>query len=187
VVLLLAAALGCGLSGPASAGEVADAAAEAEARLADSPRSEAWDAFARAVDAFWAAAPLGIRTAVLAESVEGYGRYEPRADGPFASGDRLTVYLEPVGYGWIAEDGLSRIGLAVDLEIRGGEGIILASEPGFALIEQAARTRIHELQATIGVTLPTLNPGSYELRLKLRDLSPEGGEATAVFPIEIAG
>lgn len=170
---------------PARGGEAADQALKAEQLIFIGRRAEAWTAIEEAIDALWAAAPLAIRTAQIAESVEGYGRYQPRAEGPFASGERLTAYIEPAGFGWIEEGGESRVRLAVDLEIRGGQGIILAAEPDFAVIEETARSRIHELQATIEITLPTLDPGPYELRLTFRDASPKGGQATAVLPFEI--
>lgn len=177
---------GLALAPPAIAEDAANLARKAEQMLFIGRRAESWTTWDETVDAFWQAAPMVIRKALVVDSVGGFGRYEPRADRRFASGERLTAYVEPVGYGFTADGEQNRIRLDVDLEIRGGQGIILASEPDFAVVEQSGRSRIHELQATIEVTLPTLNPGSYELRLKFRDASAEGGEATAILPFEIS-
>ena len=57
-------------------------------------------AFDKAADAFWNAMPFQIRTALFANSVAGFGKFEPRPDASFRSGDTATIYLEPVAYGF---------------------------------------------------------------------------------------
>ncbi len=121
---------------PALAGEAADATAAAEALIPAAAPSVAWDAFERATELFWAEAPLAFRAATLAESVDGFGQYQPRSGNSFAAGDVLAAYLEPVGYGWTPIGDDYRIRFTVDVAILSADGQTVASEDAFAVIEQ---------------------------------------------------
>ena len=154
-----------------AAGEIADAATEAEALLTNGAPAEAWELFDQATELFWAEAPLAFRAALLAESVTGFGQFEPRETATYVVGDPLIVYLEPIGYGWTAIGNEFRVRLAVDIEIASDEGGLIASETDFAVIEHLGRTRSREFQATIMMTIPQLPTGGYELTLTLRDIT----------------
>ena len=94
------AVVALGLSvGEASAGEIADRAAEADSLIATGKPAEALSAFDKAAQAFWDASPLQFRVALLADEVSGFGAYKPHGDLPFKEGDKLTLYVEPVGFG----------------------------------------------------------------------------------------
>jgi hypothetical protein len=170
---------------PAAAGPLADKAAEAEAMLGSGDTAGAVAAFDDATDAFWAGLPFVLRTAVFADSVEGFGRYQPRANATFRSGDTATVYLEPVGYEFVSAAGLYRAAFSTALQIRTRGGLILAESEDFGKIVWAGRSQSHEVPLTIGVTLPDLKPGDYELALTLTD-DASGEMATAIFSFKIA-
>lgn len=172
--------------GAAGAGDVADRAAEAEALLAAGNAASALAAFDKAAAAFWIASPLQFRQALFAESVAGFGNYQPRADASFKTGDTLLLYLEPIGYGFLAEADGFKVLLAVDVEIRTPGGLVLGKAADFAKLEWSARSRTREIHATVSFPLPSLKPGDYQLVLKLRDQgSPKTAELT--LPFAIAG
>lgn len=169
---------------PASAQDIGAAFGQAEALLAGDDPAVVWPAFDRAVELFWAEAPLAFRTVVLAETVEGYGRYQPRADNRFGAGDRLTVYVEPVGYGWTAIGAEYRIRFAIGMEISSQQRGTLVAEPDFATVERLARNRGREFEATVAFTVPALPPDLYLLALTFRDAAT-GKTATAAIDFEI--
>lgn len=170
----------------AGAGDIADRAAEAEALLAADNAASALAAFDKAAAAFWIASPLQFREALFAESVAGFGNYQPRANQAFKAGETLLLYLEPIGYGFLpAPDGF-RVSLAVDVEIRTPGGLVLGKAEDFAKLEWKARSRTREIHATVSFPLPSLKPGEYLLYLRFRDQgSPKMAELT--LPFTIAG
>ena len=63
---------------------------------------------------------------------------------------------------------------------------MLGKAADFARLEWNARSRLHEVHATLAFALPKLKPGDYELVLTLRDQgSWKTGEIT--LPFAIAG
>jgi len=165
-------------AGTVAAGEIADAATEAETLLTNGAPGEAWEVFDRATELFWAEAPLAFRRVLLAENVSGFGRFERRENTNFSAGDRLTVYLEPIGYGWTAIGDDFRVRFVVDIEIASIENGVIAVEADFAIVEYLGKTRSRDFQATIAMTIPQLPAGGYELRLTFRDAAT-GKIATA--------
>ena len=166
------------------AGDVADRAAEAEALLAGGNAASALAAFDKAAAAFWIASPLQFRQALFAESVAGFGNYQPRADASFKAGDTLLLYFEPIGYGFLPAAGGFKVSIAVDVEIRTPGGLVLGKAEDFAKLEWSARSRTLEIHATVSFPLPSLKPVEYELVLKLRDQgSPKTAELTLPFAI----
>ncbi len=175
------------LAAPASfAGEAADAAADAEALLRNGAPTEIWDAFDRAVELFWAEAPMSFRTVALVESVDGYGQYVLRSSDVFAAGDTLTAYLEPQGYGWTAIGDQYRIRFTVDVAITSLTGETVAAEDAFATIDRLGNARRREFEATVRLTLPALPPGAYALALTFHDAAT-GKAATATIAFVIGG
>lgn len=153
----------------AGAGEISQHAAAADDLLQAGKPEEALAAFDQATDAFWRASPLQVRTATFANSVGGFGRYQPREDANFRSGETATVYLAPVGYGFVEDAPSWRVALTTDLEIRTPGGLILARADDFGDLAWQGRTRSHEVHAAIAVALPDLKPGDYLLHLTLTD------------------
>ena len=107
VLAALAAAL-TALPVAASAGEIADKAAEAESLLSGGKPQEALAAFDQASEDFWNASPLQMRVATFVESVAGFGDYQPLAKASFKAGDTLFV---PKGapLGWKCSEDVKKI------------------------------------------------------------------------------
>jgi hypothetical protein len=180
-----AAVLGLALASAAVAGPAADRAAEAEALLGQGDAAGALGAFDGAVDAFWGAMPLQIRTAVFAESASAYGKYEPLSGATFHPGDSVTVYLEPAGYGFVSAGGLYRVAFETALEIRTPGGLVLGKSDDFGKLVWSGRAKSREVQLAVSVALPDLKPGKYELALTLTD-DATGKSATATMPFAVA-
>jgi hypothetical protein len=169
--------------GRADAGEIADRAAEADSLIAVGKPAEALTAFDKAAEAFWDASPLQFRVALLADEVSGFGAYKAHGDAPFKEGDKLTLYVEPVGFGTQQVGNDVRSALAADVEIHTPGGLVLAKAENFGGVEWTGKRR--EVHATVTVPLPKLKPGEYQLVVTFRDLySPK--TATETLPFTIA-
>ncbi len=173
---------------PALARPIADGAAQAEQAITAGDAKGAIAAFDGATDAFWNAVPLAFRVATFATGISGFGQYTPVGDATFHAGDAVSIYLEPVGYGFLPAD--SGSGYAVryrtGIEIRTPGGLILGKTDDFGTAEWTGEAKSHEVQAVVAVTLPAaLKPGSYLLLLTLTDVATQK-QATTTLPFTIA-
>jgi hypothetical protein len=172
----------------AAAGPIADSATQAEQAIASGDAQAALSAFDTATDAFWNAIPLAFRVATFATGVSGFGQYTAVTDATFHAGDSVTIYLEPVGYGFLPAAGGSgySVRYRTGIEIRTPGGLILGKTDDFGTAEWSGRAKNHEVQASVSVTLPAaLKAGSYLLLLTLTDVATQK-QATATLPFTIA-
>lgn len=180
----VAVAIALAAAPPAAlAGEVADRAAAAEAHAAAGNSADAIATFDAAHEALWSTLPLSFRIAVFADGVTAFGKYEP-ASGPVHPGDTLTIYLEPVGYGFQTAGALNRVSLTPSIEIRTPGGLILGETSGAGKLTWEGRAKSREVHAALSVALPDLKPGDYELLVKLVD-DATGKEATVTLPFTV--
>ena len=189
---LVATLAALGTSG-ALAGEIADRAQRAEQLIGEALAggdeadetlaSKALAELDGVVDAFWREMPLRFRTAIFAEagSVKAFGKYQPRQNA-FSSGETVTIYVEPVGYGFFVTGAKFDIDLAAGVEIRSPGGIVFAEAPEFGRLEWTGRARSREVHGSISVSLPELKPGDYEIVVTLID-EATGKTARAELPL----
>jgi len=183
---IAALAAAAGLPGfAAAAGPVAEQASEAEAMMTNGNPQDALAMFDKAAGAFWVSSPLQLRKVLFADSVAGFGQYSPRADAVFRAGEHATIYLEPFGYAFAEDGDMFKVALAADLQIRTPGGLILAKADDFGGLEWSGRAKSREVHAQVGIDLPQLKPGSYELVLTLRDKSSPK-TTTATLPFSVA-
>ena len=168
----------------ALAGEITGFAADADGLLQQGKPQAALDAFDKATDAFWAASPLQVRTALFAASISGYAQYVPRTDSKFHSGDTATIYAEPVGYGFTSGDDAFTASFTAGIEMRTAGGLVLAKVDDFGQLEWHGRTKSHAIHLAVNVGLPTLKPGDYRLVLTLTD-GATAKAATITLPFSI--
>jgi len=153
----------------AAAGPAVDAAAKAEALVAEGKPAEALDAFDAAYEALWNFMPLGFRNIHLVESSAGYGIYEEQADRSFRADDRMAVYVEPVGYSYAeTADGYS-IDLKTSLEIRDTDGKVVAEAKDLWTGALETRRRNREFNMTLSYLVPFMRPGDYVAVFMVRD------------------
>ena len=172
------------LTTTALAGAITDQATSAETLLQQGNPGEALGAFDKATDAFWAAVPLQFRVALFASSVKGFGQYEPRADTSFHSGETAIVYLEPVGYGFTPAGSSFSVAFTTGIEISTVGGILLAKADDFGQLQWDGHSQSRAVHAAINVTLPTVKPGDYRLKLTLTDVTT-AKDASVTLPFTI--
>ena len=160
----LVLALVLAVAGPSVgfAGEIADNAAAAEKALADGDGSAAIQAFDRAQDALWTALPLTLRKVEKAIEATGYGIYTSRPDGPYKPGEKIYLYMEPVGYGY-RDDGLGNkvIDLVVDMTLFDGSGKEVGVYENFAGVSLSSRVKNRELLFGLTIDLGSSPAGKY--------------------------
>jgi hypothetical protein len=167
-----------------TAGEVAEKAAEAEALLQSGEAGPAFEALSAAVDSFWTRAPLTIKQAYFVTG-EDSAKFSPRPDGPFRSGETARVHLEPLGYGFSEDSGIVRVVLTTSIEIRTPGGLILAKTDDFGRLEWAGRAKSRTFNGRVGIDLPDLKAGDYELLVTVSD-EATGKTASVTLPFAIA-
>jgi hypothetical protein len=181
---MLTAASIVSMTTSASAGEIADNAAEAETLLGAGNAAGGFEALDAAIDAFWTDAPLTLRQVYFAGPA-GAGLAAKRPDGPFLPGEAARIYLEPVGYGFAEADGTYTVALDTGIEIRTPGGIILAKDPNFGHLEWKGTVRNRSFNGRIGIELPQLKAGDYELLITVDDPA-SGKSASATLPFTVA-
>ena len=182
--MIAASSIAVAAASGALAGPIGDKAGEAENLITSGDAAGSLAAFDAATDAFWAASPLQVRAALFADKVTAFGKYEPRASGPFHAGDTAQVYLEPVGYGFAADGGGTSVSFSAGVEIRKGD-VILGKTDDLGTFGWQGRTKSREVHAAVSVTLPSLSPGDYQLLVTLNDTN-SGKSATTTLPFTVA-
>ena len=118
----------------------------------------------------WTAAPLAFSKGLFVDGpVSGFGGYTPRENTSFTPDDTLTVYLQPVSYGYAETDMGYAISLRADYQVSNVSGQILAEQMGFATLEQISRNKQREFHATLTFQFEGLRPGDYTLTTQLTD------------------
>lgn len=164
---LVAALALAGLPGTASAQQPATALPEALAA-----------AYA-GLDAAWTQAPLSLAAATFVDGeVTGFGRYTPRGEAVFTEGEALTVYTQPVGFGYVETETGYGVRLVADFELLNTSGQVLAAQTGFAELAADSRAKLREFHATLRFAFEGLRAGDYTLVTKLTDTA--SGKTTDV-------
>ncbi|MCB1388947.1 MAG: hypothetical protein KDK12_07380 [Rhodobacteraceae bacterium] len=129
-----------------------------------------------ALVAAWQSMPLAVRNAsFVTEPASGYGLYTRRDNAVFAQGEPIIVYAEPLGYGWVRNEGEDTygFGLSIDLSIRDAQGGLLGAQQDFQRARLSSRDRNREFYITLTLNLSDAPPGEYILEYLLHDLVEE--------------
>lgn len=185
LVVLAAIALTAVAPAKAGAAEAAAFMRDAERFLANGDSDAALAAADEAISAFWKAMPLHLRVAGFVEpgSVTQFSQYVT-ADGSYQAGDAMSVYLEPVGYGFLSSERGQSVEIVAGMEIRSPGGIVYARAPDFAQLGWAGRTGTRELHGTLTLQVPPLAPGTYDLKIDLTDAAT-GKRTAATLPFTV--
>jgi len=184
-VICVCAVLLFGLGG-AAAGEIADLARGAEAKLQSGQNVEAIESLRQALRLAHDQSPLAFRKAVfVSEAPSGFGIYKERASSLFTPGEPLIAYVEPIGVGWAKQDsGDFHSLLTVDFDIRNPAGDILAGKKDFGRFEFVSREENTEIMTHLTLNLTGAPPGKYVLGVVYHDTTT-GKSANADLPFEI--
>ena len=183
-VMLLLLATG---AGPSLAGQLTDAARQAEMLAAEGKAKEAFETIRKALGDFSATLPFTIGEAVFVTGKpSAYGAYTPRPDAIFKSGEPLLTYLELVGLSWkTLPDGQFQSHFTVDLDLLDKAGETLASQPNFGDFTFTGRVRNQELYTHLTLDLTGADPGDYKVRYTVTDTTT-GSRAEVSLPFTIS-
>jgi len=167
VMLLLSA-------GPAFAGNLAQAAAKAEALAAAGNAAGAHDLMRDAIGDFSETLPFAIGKAVFVKTdPAGYAMYDPKQGQVFKPGETLVSYVEPVGLNWkpAKDAGKIQSHFTVDLDILSATGEQLASQKAFGDFTFTGFLRNQEIYATLRTDVSGAAAGDYILRFRFNDVN----------------
>ena len=185
IVVALALVAYTGLEPTASAQDLTDLAKEAKAAAKDGRDLEAYETMRRATLKMWRSSPLLFRKAIFVKKApKGFGIYDPRPDGPFKPGEKLFVYIEPIGFVWKERDGLKHAELVADLVLKDAEGTVLAEQEGFGTFTFDSRDQNTEVITALTIDFTEAPEGKYTAELKFTDMLGKKS-ATIELPFEI--
>lgn len=156
----------------ASAGSLADAAAQAEKMASSGDPAGAYALMREAVSDFSGTLPFSIAKAVyVSEPPLGYGIYTPRASSEFKANEPLISYIEPLGLTWKAADeaGKQQTKFTVDFDILDEAGDVLAGQKAFGSFSFTGLFRNQELFTHLTLDVSSAPPGNYTLRYTFND------------------
>jgi hypothetical protein len=147
------------------------------------------DRLEQAVIEAWERSPLVFRRALLVSgSPDAFGSYEPKPDQRYRPRDTVTIYVEPVGYGWRKIDGgLFEIELEADLLIKRPNGDIVTGKENFFHQTFKSHVRNREFFLKINIHLGRPNTGDYIAGIIVRDaVTGKSGSFEVPFTVEEA-
>ena len=187
IVLAFALAAGMGLGGTAGAEDLSGLVKQAQSKAKAGKNLEAYDTMRKAALQVWNAGPLLFRKAIfVTKAPAGFGIYDPRPDSVFKPGEKLILYVEPVGFTWKLGDGLNHAELIADLVLKDAEGKTIGQQEGFATFTFDSRDENLEVMSAVTIDLTDASAGKYAAELKFTD---KLGDKSATFslPFEIKG
>lgn len=184
-ILVLALLVGTAFAVAASAEELTDLAKQAETDVKDGKNPEAYDAIRKAALQVWNAGPLFFRKAIfVSQKPGGFGVYDPRPDSVFKPGEKLLIYVEPVGFTWQPKNDLNHAQLVVDLVLKDGEGNVVAQQQGFGTFTFDSREQNMETMTAVTIDFGDAPPGKYAAELTFHDTVGDKS-ANVELPFEI--
>ena len=129
-------------------------------------------------------ASLQVRNLTFADSVDGFGLYEPHVETKFHPGDQVTLYTEVENFRSESTKNGYRTSLATSYEVVDPQGRRVDGAQ-FPEVEDLCQNLRHDFHMQYGLALPTrIYPGTYELRLTITDqLSNKIGHSSIPFEI----
>jgi len=161
------------------------AVARAAERVTAGQPAEAVEALREAMLAVWSAAPLDlVMVAQATGQATGYRDYMPRDSAPYAAGEPLYVYIEPIGLRYEVADGVYTMGLAADFLVLNQDGTILGGQRNFADFPFTFHVPSTAVYMTASFQTDNLPPADYVLQLTVRD-TVGGGSVTRDVPFTV--
>ena len=155
---------------PAQAGELVDAATEAESALSGGEPAKAYEAMATAMTKVWDQIPLTIQKAVFtAADPQGFGIYDRRDNDEYKSTQEIVIYTEPAGYGFGKDGDLYTISMDLDFVLKTKEGEELGGQKSFSQWNLKSRVPNREFMGKLTYTFEGIQPGDYVITTTVRD------------------
>lgn len=176
------------IAGPVSAAGPFDAEIEKARAAAEAGKSlEAYEALKEAELALWnSMTEISLRKTVLVtEEPPFFGAYTPRENSRYHPGEPILLYVEPVGYTIIEEDGIYSYSLTADVTLLDTKGGVLGGQKDFGTWKFASRRPVTEFMMYFTFDFTGLDGGEYVIETIIRD---QHSPKTAAFstPVTIA-
>lgn len=132
---------------------------------------KAYETLHSALELFWQKTPLLLRNVQFVKGDNNsYGIYEPKDNNSFASGEKLYLYLEPVGYAFKKNpEGYYEFGFTADFTLEDDKGIDLAGQKGFADLSFNSWNHNTEVALTFTYTFTGFDKGKYKVITHVSD------------------
>ncbi|MEM9632808.1 MAG: hypothetical protein AAGA50_15870 [Pseudomonadota bacterium] len=148
--------------------------------------SEAFAQAQAAYDEAWDASGLAFLVATFTENGgSAYGQYTPRTNTVFSNGETLSIYAEPVGYGYRETGADFAFELTASYKLLNKSGQVLAGQDNFAVFAGNGRSKQRELAAALTFEFSGLPAGEYQLEASFTDEVKED-QAGFTLPFEIS-
>jgi hypothetical protein len=158
------------LTAGARAGELADAAATAERQVAQGQFLEAMTTMSEAQDKVWQQSPLLFRkTVFVASDPRGFGNYDPHEGSSFKRTDPVTLYVEPVGFGYRKDGEMQVIDLSLDFTVKNKKGRQIGAQKSFANPQLRSRVQNREFFLKVVYDFSAAPAGDYEVTTTVND------------------
>lgn len=140
-----------------------------------------------AYDQAWTASGLAFTAVTFTDgSATGYGQYTPRDNAVFTDEEALTVYAEPVGYGFSESGGNYAYQLTASFRLLNLSGQVLAEQDNFANFSGNGRSKKRELSAALTFQFSGLPAGEYQLEARFQD-EVGGSQSSFTLPFSVTG
>ena len=114
---------------------------------------------------------LAVATFVRADA-DGFGMYQERGNNRFAKGEKLSIYMEPLGFKYKPDGDMITFGFTVDFSILKGDSILGGKEK---FLDQTFRSHHanDEIMLNTSINLTGAPAGDYEVELVVHDKSSQ--------------
>lgn len=189
IAFLFAFVAGVGAGGSGHAQSVQELAKSAESEAKRGNDLEAYNTIRKAALSIWEKGPLLFREALFVKSAPtGYGLFDPRPNNVFKPGEKLFIYVEPVGFTWKKESGLNHAELVSDLILKDSEGEVLGEQAGFGTFTFNSRDNNMEVMTALTIDFTEAPVGKYVAELKFTDkLGNKSASFELPFEIKVEG
>ncbi|MCK9554691.1 ferrochelatase [bacterium] len=153
------------------AGEFGDKIDKADDCYQQGRHIDAVDNLKDAVKIAWEAAALSARNInFVKDGNSGFQKFVIREDRPFAGGENIIIYLEPVGFSVEEKEGGYFAHLETDYELLDSESRELAKEQEFGDFEIEDTTFFTDISLNLNFSFTGLIDGNYTLKITIRDV-----------------
>jgi len=189
IAVLFTVAAIVGAASSAQAQSATELAKRAQSEAKDGKNLEAYNTMRAAALKIWNAGPLLFRQALFVKvAPTGYGIYDPRPDNVFKPGEKLFIYVEPVGFTWKPQNGLNRAELVSDLILKDSEGAVLGEQQAFGTFTFDSRDENMEVMTALTIDFTEAPEGKYLAEVKFTDkLGDKSASFELPFEIKKAG
>src|SRR3954447_26132131 len=82
------------------------------------------------------------RVLFVQKKAERFGRFEPRPNAIFQSGEEILIYAEPTGFVVSAENRGKKIDMSTDIKVSTSDGRVLLEKNNLVTLRQTSETEI---------------------------------------------